>query len=226
LPDRIPQPIKTSAHGAIDYGFAAVNLTAPSLLGLSGPAAAIPRAFALMQGGLNAVTRQPYAVRPLVSLRAHGWIEAATIPALGAVAAATGALDSPRGRLYFGAMGAALATVYALTDWNDPPGSGSGSGSEDERTGVTIGGDQERVGAFLRDPEAVRQFAADGWDGSFELRAAPGERGTEVFADASRDDLRRAKQLFESGEIITAENGVHGRRGAISSALPDLDTGS
>jgi hypothetical protein len=168
LPDRFPQPIKTSAHGAIDYGFAAINLTAASMLGLSGPAALIPRSFALVQGGLNAVTRQPYAARPLVSLRAHRWIEAATIPALGALAAATGALGSPRGRLYFGAMGAALATVYALTDWDDPAGNG-GDGLG-ERTGVTIGGDEERVGAFLRDPEAVRQFGADGWDGSFELR--------------------------------------------------------
>jgi hypothetical protein len=224
LPDRFPQPIKTTAHGAIDYGFAAINLTAPSLLGLSGPAAAIPRSFALMQGGVNAVTRQPLALRPLISLRTHGWIEAATIPSLGALAVATGALGTTRGKAYFGAMGAALAIVYALTDWNDPPGNGGGSGGE--RTGVTIGADQDKVGAFLRDPEMVERFASDGWSGSFELRAAPGGRGTEVFADGARDDLRRAKQLFEAGDIISGDDSVHGRRGALSAFLPSMDFGS
>ena len=112
------EPIKAKAHGEIDYGFSAVNVTVPALLGLEGPARRIPAVFALMQGGINALTDQPVGVKRLIPLRTHGWIEAATIPALAGVVVVSGALDTTRAKVYFGAMGLALGVIYALTDWN------------------------------------------------------------------------------------------------------------
>lgn len=44
------EPIKPGAHGVIDYGFLALNLSAPSLLGLHGAA----RALAYLFGGAQA----------------------------------------------------------------------------------------------------------------------------------------------------------------------------
>lgn len=115
-----PVPIKAKAHGEIDYGFSAVNATVPLLLGLSGPALAIPLSFAVTQATVNALTCTPVGLRPLISLRTHGWIEAATIPALAMLSVKAGALSSTRAKVYFGAMGLALGTVYGLTDWEAP----------------------------------------------------------------------------------------------------------
>ena len=111
------QPIKRTAHGAIDYAFVAVNLFGPSLLGLTGPARALPAALAAGQGGLNAFTAQPLAVKPLVSFRTHGTLEAATLPLSLLVAWRTGALAERRARAFFAGLFLALGAVYALTDW-------------------------------------------------------------------------------------------------------------
>ena len=111
------EPIKAKAHGEIDYALSAVNATVPLLLGLNGPALAIPLSFAATQGAVNALTRTPVGLKPLISLRTHGWIEAATIPALAVLSIKSGALSSTRAKAYFGAIGLVLATVYGLTDW-------------------------------------------------------------------------------------------------------------
>lgn len=78
----MPQPIKVEAHSLIDYGFAAVSLSAPFVLGLRGAARAIPVAWGLGQGTLNALTDQPYALRRVVSFKGHGRAEAVALPAL------------------------------------------------------------------------------------------------------------------------------------------------
>lgn len=96
-----------------------------------------------------------------------------------------------------------------------------------ERRAVTVERSEEEVRAFLQDPGSVRTFSPEGaWSGDFELRAAPGGRGTEIHASASPGDLRRAKQLLEAGELATAEGGAAGRRGVLSALLPTLDTGA
>jgi hypothetical protein len=117
------KPISPKAHGAIDYGFLAANLLAPSLLGLKGPAKALSYMFGGMQGGLNALTDQPLAIKPLVPFRPHGTVELSSGPLFVLLPWITGALKDPRARNYFLALGAVLVTVYNLTDWEaDPDG--------------------------------------------------------------------------------------------------------
>ena len=111
------QPIKATAHGTIDYGFAAAQLVAPKLLGLNLPASAILTAFGATQGLLNAVTDTPVGAIRQLPLRTHGYIEAATIPLVGLIAARSGALSGTREKFFLGALGLSLATVYTLTDW-------------------------------------------------------------------------------------------------------------
>ena len=115
------QPIKVKAHSLIDYGFAAVGLGGPLVLGLRGPGRALPLGFAAIQGTLNAFTDQPYAVKRLVPFKLHGLGEAVAVPALAVASLATGALSEPRSRAFLGGMLAALGTVYALTDWDAKP---------------------------------------------------------------------------------------------------------
>ncbi len=49
------KPMGPTAHGAVDYLFAALNASAPTLFGLRGPARAICYGFAASQGLLNAL---------------------------------------------------------------------------------------------------------------------------------------------------------------------------
>ena len=111
-------PIKARAHGLIDYGFAGLTLGLPSVIGLRGSARALPAALGVGQGALNALTDTPVGLRRVASLRDHGWAEVATLPLFALVVWRAGALAEQRERAYFGTLGALLATVYALTDWD------------------------------------------------------------------------------------------------------------
>jgi len=105
---------------------------------------------------------------------------------------------------------------------SDPQGTPSPVGHR----AVTVERSEDEVRRFLDDPANVRAFSPSGtWKGEFELRPAPGHRGTEIHAEADPADLRRAKQLLEAGELATARGGPAGRRGILSAALPNLDTG-
>jgi hypothetical protein len=112
------KPISRKAHGAIDYGFLGMMLAAPSLLGLTGAARTLSYLLGGVQGGLNAITDQPLAVKRLVPFRTHGTIELASGPAFVLLPVVTGALKQPKARAFFGAALGLLATVYALTDWD------------------------------------------------------------------------------------------------------------
>lgn len=114
-----PQPIKVKAHSLIDYGFTALNVVGPLALGLRGPARAIPLGFAATQGGLNALTDQPYAAKRVVPFKLHGKSELLAVPLLAAAVLGSGAFrQSPP---FFGGLLAALGTVYTLTDWDAKP---------------------------------------------------------------------------------------------------------
>jgi hypothetical protein len=121
----VNKPIKPGAHGAIDYGLLALNLSAPSLLGLNGAARALAYLFGGAQGGLNAVTDQPLALRRIVPFGTHGTIELSSGPLFVALPLAlpwlTGTLKEPKARAYFLILGAVLVAVYGLTDWEAQP---------------------------------------------------------------------------------------------------------
>jgi hypothetical protein len=115
------QPIKVESHSVIDYGFAAVSLSVPSALGLNGAARAIPVAWGVGQGVLNALTDQPYALRRLVSFKRHGQAEAVALPALVATVAFLRPFEQRAAKPFLGALLAALVSNYALTDYDAEP---------------------------------------------------------------------------------------------------------
>ena len=114
----IPKPIGPKAHGAIDYGFAAMNSLAPSLFGLQGAARTLCYAFAASQGVLNALTDHPLGLKKLVPLRVHGQLETPYVPALLLLPWATGALKDRKARLYFALFFAIALANYLLSDYN------------------------------------------------------------------------------------------------------------
>lgn len=119
MPTRRPtKPISPRLHSVIDYGFAAGNLLLPSALGLSSRARVLFAAFGMTQGTLNALTVQPYAVAKEVPFKAHGVIERSSAPVYFGVPLLIGVAREGRARAYWLLLGAALVTVYNLTDWN------------------------------------------------------------------------------------------------------------
>jgi hypothetical protein len=112
------KPIGPTAYGVIDYAFATLNMLAPSLFGLRGPARAICYSFAASQGLLNALTDHPLGLRKVVPLRIHRMLETPYVPAILLLPWLTGALRRRNARLYFASFFAMAATNYLLTDYN------------------------------------------------------------------------------------------------------------
>jgi hypothetical protein len=61
------------------------------------------------------------ALKRLVPFRTHGTIELSSGPLFVALPWLTGALEDPKARAYFLALGALLVTVYNLTDRDADP---------------------------------------------------------------------------------------------------------
>jgi hypothetical protein len=111
------RPIGPTAHGAIDYAFAALNTLAPTRFGLSGPARAICHGFAASQGTLHAPDHPP-GLKKVVPLRRHGKRETPYVPAILLLPWLTGAFRQRNARLYFRAFLAVAAANYMLTNDN------------------------------------------------------------------------------------------------------------
>lgn len=103
------------------------------------------------------------------------------------------------------------------------------------RTAITVLGSPDEVRRMWQDPTFRPEYIAD-LDAAVTFRAAPGDRGTEIYVALQRaepkgklgevvqkvvgsvsmakvkDDLRRFKQLAETGEIARSEGSPEGER--------------
>lgn len=111
------KPISPALHGALDYGMLGVWAAVPRLLELPARFQVLAAAMGTAHAGLNAVTDQPYAVRPVLPFRVHGKIEKFSIPVFLALPMAAGAWKDRRACAFFLTTGAILAATYNLTDW-------------------------------------------------------------------------------------------------------------
>ncbi len=113
------KPISPELHGLLDYGLAAANAVVPGMLHMSTKARGMFRAFSVIQGGLNAVTVQPYAVQKIVPFPLHGMIDKASAPVYLLAPFVAGVFRERKARNWWLLVGAALVTVYNLTDWSE-----------------------------------------------------------------------------------------------------------
>ncbi|MBC7785795.1 MAG: hypothetical protein H7144_18360 [Burkholderiales bacterium] len=112
------RPFGPKAHGVADWVFMAAQIVVPRLLGLSPRARLIATAFGAVTGVVNSLTRQPFGIKPVMSLRTHGKLETPLIPAMVAVPLIAGVLGDRRARRYFLPVFAIACVNYLLTDYN------------------------------------------------------------------------------------------------------------
>lgn len=111
------KPFGPGLHSAIDYGFVATLLLAPTLFDLKGSARTLCYAFGGAAGILTALTDQPLAVKRLVPFRVHGEVDTPFVPTLLLLPWATGALGQPNARRFFTGFFFVVLTNYLLTDY-------------------------------------------------------------------------------------------------------------
>jgi len=102
-------------------------------------------------------------------------------------------------------------------------------------TAITVLGSPDEVRRMWQDPTFRPEYIAD-LDAAVTFRAAPGDRGTEIYVALERaepkgklgevvqkvvgsvsmakvkDELRRFKQLVETGEVARSEGAPEGER--------------
>ena len=105
-------------HCAIDYGFVATLVLAPSLFKLKGIARTLCYFFGGAAGLLTALTDQPFALKRVVPFRVHGQVDTPFVPMLLLLPWATGALKQRDARFFFFSFFAAVLTNYLLTDYD------------------------------------------------------------------------------------------------------------
>ncbi len=114
------RPISPELHAILDYGLSAANTAVPGWLNMSPRAKSLFRTFAVIQGGLSAVTDQPLAVQKIVPFPMHGLIDKASTPVYLLAPFLTGVIRERRARNWWLLVGVALIAVYNLTDWSAP----------------------------------------------------------------------------------------------------------
>lgn len=117
LAERLPKVISPQAHAAIDYATAGAFLLAGALLWRRNKRAALGAlACGALEAGTAMLTDYPGGLKPVISFRTHGRIDAgfagfvATLPTVMAFA------DEPEA-MFFRGQGIALAAVTGMTDF-------------------------------------------------------------------------------------------------------------
>jgi hypothetical protein len=105
------------SHGALDYGFVALQLAAPAMFGLKGPAKAIALGMGTAQLAINVLTDQPYGLKRVISFKRHGQLEIPFLPAFFVLPMVTGAIAQRNARRFFFSFGVVALLSYLSTDY-------------------------------------------------------------------------------------------------------------
>lgn len=111
------KPITPTMHAAIDYGFLALLLSAPRLFSLYGAARTLCFAFAGAAAVIIAFSNHRLAIKPLMPMRVHGYLDAPFVPAILLLPWLTGALAQPNARIFFTTFFVLTLFNYLLTDY-------------------------------------------------------------------------------------------------------------
>jgi hypothetical protein len=110
--------VNDAIHGVLDYGVVAVFALAPSLLGITGPSAALCYLLALVHLLVTILSDMPFGVKKLIPMLWHGHLE--LVVGLALVIAPWVFSDLlASGQLFFTLMGAVIFFVWASSNYGD-----------------------------------------------------------------------------------------------------------
>ena len=108
--------ISYKVHGILDYITVAVFALAPSVLGLTGTAALISYALAVIHLAMTVLTDMPLAIGKIIPLKLHALVELIVGPVL-----IVGALALPSlfagGQAFFVVAGVVIFAVWLLSNY-------------------------------------------------------------------------------------------------------------
>lgn len=112
------KPIKPALHGIIDYVFSAIQLAAPTALGLNLNTVQIYSVLGALFAGSNALTKTPVAVKPIVSFKTHQKMDALFLSGLSILTFTKCIRKDNRALAFHLAFLATAVTHYLLTDYD------------------------------------------------------------------------------------------------------------
>ncbi|HEX2534661.1 MAG TPA: hypothetical protein VHK69_13040 [Chitinophagaceae bacterium] len=113
------KPVTPKLHGILDYGFSAVQLSAPLLPLLSRQAKFIYPALGTTFLALNALSQTPVALKPLIPMKVHRKTDQGFLVGLAALTLLPAIRKNRKTLLFHGAFLALALTHYLLTDYRD-----------------------------------------------------------------------------------------------------------
>lgn len=111
--------ISDQMHGALDYLTVVIFALAPSLIGLTGIAAVVSYALAIIHLSMTVATMMPLGVFKIIPIKLHAIVELVVGPVLvvGGLVAPTLSTES---RTFFVLMGVVIFAVWALSSYGRP----------------------------------------------------------------------------------------------------------
>lgn len=110
-------PINPGLHGLVDYAFAAVLFAVPRLIGCNKKTVKLYRGLALEVFLYGAMTRQPFALLPMIPMKVHKVIDMANLSGLTLLTAYKGIRKKPEAVAFNLGMVALGITTVLLTQW-------------------------------------------------------------------------------------------------------------
>lgn len=111
------KPLKPVHHGMIDYGFAAIQLAGPTVLGLDKKTRRLHQLLGLKVLGLNALTDTPAGIKPVLSFKKHQKADLAVLGSMTALTAMNHIRKRRRSLIFHLAVVGLAAAHYLLTDY-------------------------------------------------------------------------------------------------------------
>jgi hypothetical protein len=107
-------------HGYLDYATALIFLGAPALLGITGIAAVLSYALAVIHAAMTLITDFPLGVTPFLSLQFHGWVECIVGPVLIVFSFVHVIASTPAARGFYLMIGIVILIIGIISDYKTP----------------------------------------------------------------------------------------------------------
>ena len=113
------KPLTPLHHGIIDYGFAAIQLAGPTLLGLNKKTTKLHALFGAKLLGLTALTDSPTGLKPVIPLKTHRKADLAVLGSLTALTAMKPIYKNRRSLIFHLAVVGLGAASFLLTNYKN-----------------------------------------------------------------------------------------------------------